>query len=712
MQNILKLNQIAAWQLGRHLVRNDEPSWVATLPSLQRDAVWKPGQVELLWDSLFRGFPIGSLVISEELDGQKSRYGKLAGSNDPWPEKNDKRHLLDGQQRSNAIALGFFDPFAPDAIEFGSILWLDLCPDIQTFKVGTRHFFFRLTTSAHPWGYETSDAAGRLHAFEIQNAVKECGWKSPQGDSYQRPAVVDLWPAKSNKPIPVAWLLLNADKQGSCLWTAIQERCEAISERYIWARNAAKWLKELAPEFLTEIENGLRRALKTTVPFLEVSEETVHAKSKQEGHAEDSSATNISNVEHLFQRLNNGGSPITPEELQYSMIKAYWPGIEGTIDLLKPRPMRASRLALLGCRAAFSSTTSKTLHAAISISALRALKNDDQADRRKLMSDYFGLGDGSVQAFELHPPIRKVIELIDQWLLHRGQEDIGLPPVLRTAIAHNSPEVYLLLMVLAQRVLSDQVNAEAFRPRILAIATALHWFCYDQHRAVQKIFERLKQCSQKLTPDFFEGVLHTTSDEQSGVRNLVSPADLEDNIIVCPNEANLQQWNWEQEIIEKPANGNLNERARLENYVWPLLCQILWNRELLLFAQREWLGKRFRAFDNADVSAWEDHNRPWDYDHLLPNVIFDNVKLGNSYMRVCQAWGGTNGNFHILPFEENRSRGAKPAIITFTDPEQWKMMLVQPGELDAFSLTREGVKEDTQSVLRFVQVTGLNFLDQ
>ena len=106
MENKLTLTQIAAWQLG-HLVPDDEPCWVATLPSLQRDAVWKSGQVELLWDSLFRGFPIGSLVVSEELKDQKSRYGKLAGDKDPWPGK-EKRHLLDGQQRSNAIALGFF----------------------------------------------------------------------------------------------------------------------------------------------------------------------------------------------------------------------------------------------------------------------------------------------------------------------------------------------------------------------------------------------------------------------------------------------------------------------------------------------------------------------------------------------------------------------------------------------------------------------------
>lgn len=43
---------------------------------------------------------------------------------------------------------------------------------------------------------------------------------------------------------------------------------------------------------------------------------------------------------------------------------------------------------------------------------------------------------------------------------------------------------------------------EPLRPHVLAIATALHWFGYDQHRAVQRIYSRL-QGPQKLTPEFF-----------------------------------------------------------------------------------------------------------------------------------------------------------------------------------------------------------------
>jgi hypothetical protein len=187
---------------------------VAALPSLQRDAVWKPGQVELLWDSLFRGFPIGSVVVSEELKGQKSRSGKIAGKEDPWPDTNMiKRHLLDGQQRSNAIALGYFDPFPCEESVMpvgtaGNILWLDLFPDQEAFKSGsTRHYLFRVTTSAHPWGYSYADNAGPLNAHDMRemrdkrDLGKEEEGKSPQqpqDDKYQRPSVLELWPAKAS----------------------------------------------------------------------------------------------------------------------------------------------------------------------------------------------------------------------------------------------------------------------------------------------------------------------------------------------------------------------------------------------------------------------------------------------------------------------------------------------------------------------------------
>lgn len=88
------ISEIADWTLSNSKV---------TIPAIQRGLVWKPSQVELLWDSILRGFPIGSFMLSE---------------ND-----NCTYNLMDGQQRFNAISLGFNK--VPNA---RSIIWIDLMP--------------------------------------------------------------------------------------------------------------------------------------------------------------------------------------------------------------------------------------------------------------------------------------------------------------------------------------------------------------------------------------------------------------------------------------------------------------------------------------------------------------------------------------------------------------------------------------------------------
>jgi hypothetical protein len=64
----LRLRDIASWQLPELAQQKSQerpkrpPAILPGLPSLQRGAVWRPNQIELLWDSVMRGFPIGSMV--------------------------------------------------------------------------------------------------------------------------------------------------------------------------------------------------------------------------------------------------------------------------------------------------------------------------------------------------------------------------------------------------------------------------------------------------------------------------------------------------------------------------------------------------------------------------------------------------------------------------------------------------------------------------
>ncbi|MGD9639609.1 MAG: DUF262 domain-containing protein, partial [Alphaproteobacteria bacterium] len=57
MEKCYSLQNIKKWQF-------DAESKVK-LPDIQRGFVWRPYQIENLWDSILRGFPTGSFLLKE-----------------------------------------------------------------------------------------------------------------------------------------------------------------------------------------------------------------------------------------------------------------------------------------------------------------------------------------------------------------------------------------------------------------------------------------------------------------------------------------------------------------------------------------------------------------------------------------------------------------------------------------------------------------------
>src|SRR5690606_15229636 len=73
------------------------------LPIFQRDFVWRPNQILELFDSLRRGYPVGSLLLwrtETRLEQQRDIGGfELPAT----PAKYPTNYVLDGQQRITAI---------------------------------------------------------------------------------------------------------------------------------------------------------------------------------------------------------------------------------------------------------------------------------------------------------------------------------------------------------------------------------------------------------------------------------------------------------------------------------------------------------------------------------------------------------------------------------------------------------------------------------
>jgi hypothetical protein len=114
------------------------------------------------------------------------------------------------------------------------------------------------------------------------------------------------------------------------------------------------------------------------------------------------------------------------------------------------------------------------------------------------------------------------------------------------------------------------------------------------------------------------------------------------------------------------------------------LDRTLNQRELLLYAQRAYLHDRFPDYDPSRRDLWDQHNRPWDFDHLHASAYFYNAKSGD-LMRFGGEWGRTIGNLRAWPFEENRSDGKTPADEKIKDEDLAPSLLLTKDERDAFS---------------------------
>lgn len=94
------------------------------LPAIQREFVWKPAQVTALFDSLMRGYPIGSF-LSWQADTNTARQFRFYGFMKDYSEFNQRHNpvidvstdhavtaVLDGQQRLTSLNIGLRGSYA------------------------------------------------------------------------------------------------------------------------------------------------------------------------------------------------------------------------------------------------------------------------------------------------------------------------------------------------------------------------------------------------------------------------------------------------------------------------------------------------------------------------------------------------------------------------------------------------------------------------
>lgn len=406
----LPIKDVASWHYPEYY---SESGIVASVPALQRGLVWSPQQNELLWDSLMRQIPIGAIILSPMSIAQSKGV--------PCTHM-----ILDGQQRCNAIAMGFdIDPFATkkECDNNKSLLWLDLAPDQNELLKTTRKFLFRVTTSAHPWGYLIKDDTGRVSCLDtrtIRDAVSRTVVKG------RRPYTTETYPYFANIPMPMGWVMdafMNNENEigfiaGLKKWSEeipfvdLKQRMEMFFQD-----NSAK---------VHVIYDGLKRVFNSRVVAVNSPKEIVEEAPRSDGQY---------TIEHLFTRINRQGTRLDGEELVYSTIKSYWPEIEIVINQCAKGRMLCSRMLSLALRLYFTQNSDAHWSGGVGVDRIKNMTEHEKLD---------------VKSF-LEMDMEKLLCTVDEWLIYKDGH--GFPKVLKTAVAQKTPELYLLLLVVANTLI-------------------------------------------------------------------------------------------------------------------------------------------------------------------------------------------------------------------------------------------------------------------
>jgi hypothetical protein len=674
------LHEVANWQLQTDID--------VGLPKLQRGFVWKPHQVEDLWDSLFRDFPVGTFILAE------TDKKHLSGGNSYF-------ELLDGQQRATAITFGFLNPWDEslgnslwkvDKTNY-PILWLDLVRANTKDESRSREYIFRLITRSHPWGYQRAKNQNPLESNDRKRFLDEFKKYPRAGAILTRCSDEPLryfWPWDAKLPVPFAFLRQATETEDwkGRLKVLCREYFPNLTTKYL---TKGKDFSEELDKFLEtnsragEIYKRMQGLAKRSLPGLPVPRETLQRTSPGNSRAADEDSDEI---ETLFVRINSAGTPLAGEELIYSIYKSIFPGTIKIVEGTKPAFLQPSRLISIAIRVVLAEFERDR-------APKRSRKNTDPGHpalpskvrvkdfRRRIYKNEFRFKTrlltfiNSLEACNVFENAYSVLV---------GNHDFQLPVALAADLARHAPDIFFILVYRLYR--GDNIElGSAEHVRILGILTGLAWFgrgdqLRDHDACLRQIWEPLLKFEQSKfwRRDVFAKTITPQTNGKLVMLPLIPPRVmarfLNDSVVKSgkPWEevANFDRKSQRQSCQNLCRWYKRNYRSEGDDAdtfgreAWKAFIEKLWSaRPLLLFAQRHALKRWFPDFAKFDVQNFEDTNCPWDWDHIYPQNA---IKHKQNVDQALKDFHNSIGNLRVWPFELNRADSDKSPSTKLLDP--------------------------------------------
>ncbi len=96
------------------------------IPTFQREIIWEKNNVKKLWDSIYKFYPIGSILVWKT-DVKLQKHRKIGGHEiDDSERESDFKYILDGQQRTTALLTSLYGAKGEWRRDFEPTMYVDL----------------------------------------------------------------------------------------------------------------------------------------------------------------------------------------------------------------------------------------------------------------------------------------------------------------------------------------------------------------------------------------------------------------------------------------------------------------------------------------------------------------------------------------------------------------------------------------------------------
>lgn len=441
-----------------------------------------------------------------------------------------------------------------------------------------------------------------------------------QGSIYnQNFSLTQTWPWFASKPIPLSIITAATLDSSEGFYDDILSRLAnsafAIKDKLVFDDTDKKYICGLLYESMLSVSKYCVHC--NHLPLSVIEREDV-----------ENTIVNVeekSNLEILFERINVNGTRISNEDLNYSSIKAYWEEIRDVNDSLAARYMAPAKLAMLAFRLCLTEPWSAKFHD-INLTQIRKLSLDKV--KKDQISQFYVLGD-----------LECVLNRVDEWLGVNQEGKFRTPAILRTIIAHKCSELYLLLMYWAKLSIESPDNFMLSSQEIRATAFTIRWFGNDANAIVRELMTRTSR-SRCLNLEVVQMALNRCMHDCS-LLHIYSPDDVETFFTI------------EQSPKWSPYNHN---SGKWREFFWRITAGYGYDltSEMIIYSQRGYINTHFSNYDPARQDMWEGYNRPWDYDHIVPQSKVN--KKHGPYREYDQFWLNTMGNIAAISYEANRSK--------------------------------------------------------